>query len=296
MSYQEAFSAVEKNEEYIVELLRKLIAVDTSVPPGENYEKLIEILEPEFETFGFTNERVVMPGDKVAQMPWDLSGPRTNLVSTLKVGDKPLASAYSHMDVVPILDQEWSQDPFGGAIVDGKLYGRGTVDMKYAFACFLGAMKVITEMGLEPNYSLNFLSCTDEELGVYPGARYLAEEGYFSPHLLWLELGAMEPIITIGAAGSIRIDVTAVGKSCHSGMNYLGINAIEELIPVLNELIALKQEAEKRLSRIPHLPPAGKSLRQDDPDVQPEYHQGRHQGEHRPRGVRADRQPEIHHR
>ena len=257
MSYQDAFAAVEKNEEYIVELLRKLIAVDTSVPPGENYETLIELLEPEFKKFGFENERVILPEDKVAQMPWDLSGPRTNLVSTLKVADKPLASAYSHMDVVPILDQEWTQDPFGGAIVEGKLYGRGTVDMKYAFACFLGAMKVITEMGLEPNYSLNFLSCTDEELGVYPGARYLAEEGYFSPHLLWLELGAMEPIITIGAAGSIRIDVTAMGKSCHSGMNYLGVNAIEELIPVLNELITLKKEAEQRLSRIPTFPLPG---------------------------------------
>ncbi len=44
----------------------------------------------------------------------------------------------------------------------------------------------------------------------------------------------MEPIVTIGTAGAIRVEVTAVGKSCHSGMNYLGVNPIEELVPILN--------------------------------------------------------------
>ena len=129
--------------------------------------------------------------------------------------------------------------------------------MKYAIACFLGAMKVLNDKGIEPHYDLNCCLCTDEELGVYPGARYLAEEGYFHPHLLWLELGAMEPIITIGAAGSIKIDVKVQGKSAHSGMNYLGINAVEELVPILNELMTLKQEVEKRLSRIPSFPLPG---------------------------------------
>ena len=49
------------------------------------------------------------------------------------------------------------------------------------------------------------------------GRANLAEEGYFSNHLIWLELGAMEPIVVVGAAGSIRFDLKAVGKSCHSG-------------------------------------------------------------------------------
>jgi len=139
-------------------------------------------------------------------------------------------------------------------IEEGKLYGRGTLDMKGAVACFLGAMKVIRDLGLSPRYSINCLLCTDEELGVYPGARYLAEEGYFFNHLLWLELGTMEPVQIIGAAGSIRVDLKAIGKSCHSGMNYLGVNPIEELVPVLNNLIKLKQKVEKRLSRLPGFP------------------------------------------
>jgi succinyl-diaminopimelate desuccinylase len=255
MNHEEAFRAVEANEGYVVDVLRKIIAVDTSVPPGKNYARLIDVVEPEFKKFGFATRRVVMPEEKVAQMPWELVGERTNLVATLGNG-KPPVTAYAHIDVVPV-DEPWTKDPFGGEIEDGKLYGRGTVDMKGSIACFLGAMKVISDLGIEPHYDVGCNLCTDEELGVYPGARYLAEEGYFSPHLMWLELGAMEPIVTIGAAGSIRIDVTAVGKSCHSGMNYLGVNAVEELVPVMQELLSLKSEVEKRVSRIPTFPLPG---------------------------------------
>ena len=252
---QSAFAKVEQNEDYIVDVMRRVIAVDTCVPPGLNYDKLIDQVEPDFKKFGFQTERVVLPEDKVKQIPLELSGPRTNLVAKLNNGKPPL-SAYAHMDVVPI-DEPWTQDPFAGEIVDGKMYGRGTVDMKYAIACFLGAVKVINEMGLEPHYDLGCLLCTDEEVGVYPGARYLAEQGYFSPHLVWMELGAIEPIVVVGAAGAIRVEVTAVGKSCHSGMNYLGVNAIEELVPVMQELLVLKQDVEKRLSRIPSFPLPG---------------------------------------
>jgi succinyl-diaminopimelate desuccinylase len=255
MNQEAAFAAVERNEDYIVDLLRKIIAVDTSIPPGENYGELIDIVEPEFRKFGLETERVVLPEEKVKKMPWDLRGERVNLVATLQ-NDKPKASAYAHMDVVPI-DEPWTRDPFGGEVVDGRLYGRGTVDMKGAIACFLGAMKVLYDLGLESRYAVNCLLCTDEEIGVYPGARYLAEEGYFSNHLLWLELGAMEPVCTVGAAGSIRVDLKAIGKSCHSGMNYLGVNPIEQLVPVLNRLMDLKEEVEKRLSRIPAFPLPG---------------------------------------
>jgi succinyl-diaminopimelate desuccinylase len=255
MSYEDAFRKVEQAEGYIVDLLQRLIAVDTSVPPGENYSELIDIVEPEFHKFGFETTRVTLPEEKVAQMPWPLSGPRVNLVAKQRA-DRPEASAYAHMDVVPI-EGNWTREPFGGEVIDGKLYGRGSSDMKGSIACFLGAMKVLHEMGLEPHYALSCLLCTDEELGVYPGARYLAEEGYFSDHLIWLELGAMEPIVTIGSAGAIRLDIKGIGRSCHSGMNYLGINAVEEMVPIMNELLELKKKAETRLSRLPTFPVPG---------------------------------------
>jgi succinyl-diaminopimelate desuccinylase len=252
MNDSEAFARVEKEEEYIVDILQRIIAVDTSAPPGENYADLLDIVEPEFQRFGFETQRVIVPEDNVRQIPFELSGERCNLVASLKNG-KPKASAYAHMDVVPV-DEPWSVDPFAGEIIDDKLYGRGTVDMKGSIACYLGAAKVLHDLGIEPHYELDCLLCTDEELGVYPGARYLAEEGYFSKHLVWMELGAIEPIVVIGAAGGVKVQLSAFGKSCHSGMNYLGVNAIEEMIPVIQELLLLKQDVQKRLSRIPTFP------------------------------------------
>ena len=255
MDFKDIAALVDHEEEYIVDMLRRIIAVDTSVPPGRNYDRLLDIVEPEFKTLGFETRRVVVPPEKAARILLPLEGPRTNLVAAMKT-NKPRLSAYAHMDVVPV-EEPWTRNPFGGESADGKLYGRGTVDMKYAIACYLGAVRVLQKAGLEPHYNLECLLCTDEEVGVYPGARHLAEEGYFAPHLLWMELGAVDPIVVIGAAGAVRINVTAVGKSCHSGMNYLGVNAVEEMVPVMNELLALKKEVEARTSRIPSFPMPG---------------------------------------
>ena len=92
---QSAFAKVEQNEDYIVDVMRRVIAVDTCVPPGLNYDKLIDQVEPDFKKFGFQTERVVQPEDKVNQIPLELSGPRTNLVAKLNNG-KPPVSACNH--------------------------------------------------------------------------------------------------------------------------------------------------------------------------------------------------------
>jgi succinyl-diaminopimelate desuccinylase len=144
MDYSDAFARVEQEEEYIVDILRKIIAVDTSAPPGENYAKLIDVVEPEFQRFGFSTRRVVVPEDKVRQIPAELSGERCNLVASLKNG-KPKASAYAHMDVVPV-DEPWTVDPFGGEIIDGKLYGRGAVKGYEDF--IFGGISGSTDLGL----------------------------------------------------------------------------------------------------------------------------------------------------
>ena len=67
MDHQEAFARVEEEQEYLVELLKRIIAVDTSVPPGENYGRLLDVLEPEFHRFGFETQRVLVPEDKLEE-------------------------------------------------------------------------------------------------------------------------------------------------------------------------------------------------------------------------------------
>ncbi len=254
MDWQEVFERVDAQEEYLVEMLRRMIRIDTSIPPGENYPKFHDLVEPEFRKFGCRTQRVVVPEDKERMALKKLSGSRENLVASLK-NDKRKLSVYAHIDVVPA-GPSWTRDPFGGEVEEGRLYGRGTVDDKGPIACVLGAFKVMQELSLKPKFSIDCLLCTDEEFsGHYvAGADYLARQGYFTNNIVWLDLGAVEPIYTIGTAGTIQVDVTAIGKSCHSGMNFLGVNAIEQMVPVLVELMALKEKVEQRQSRLDAFP------------------------------------------
>ncbi len=250
--YNKAFEAVEANREYIVTTLRKLVNIDTTVPPGRNYEKLVAALEPDFKKFGFTTERVIVPEEKVKEIPYPLEGPRVNLVARKDVG-KEAVSIYGHMDVVPI-EEGWKCDPFAGIVEDDTFYGRGASDMKGSIACLMGALKVMHDLSLEPNFSMHCLLCTDEEIGVYPGVYHLALNGYVQGHMLNLELGAQEPIIMQACEGGIDVIITGIGKSCHSGMNFMGVNALEEMVPVIKELLALKKQVEKRESKVPSFP------------------------------------------
>jgi succinyl-diaminopimelate desuccinylase len=240
---QQAFDLVGTKEKRILDLYKTLIGVDTTVPPGKNYDTLLDLIEPEFQRLGFTTERVTIPDDLVATIPLPLEGPRVNLVATRSHGKEPV-TIYAHMDVVPI-EEGWKYDPFGAEYVDGRIYGRGTADMKGAIASVLTAVEVMDEAGIEPNHDLIVCLCTDEEIGGYPGIWHLAKEGYVKGHMLCLE-GGQDPRIGLASAGAIDVTVTTIGDSCHSGMNFLGVNSIDGMIPILNELYALKQEVEKR--------------------------------------------------
>jgi succinyl-diaminopimelate desuccinylase len=159
------------------------------------------------------------------------------------------------MDTVPI-EEGWDVDPFAGVIRDGRMYGRGIADMKGTIGSVLTALDVMRQQGLEPVWDLNILLCTDEEIGVYPGLYHLCLEGYVTAPMLCME-GSQDPVLRRGSNGSLDVTITVKGRSAHSGANYLGINALEEAIPILNELMVLKQQVEARRSALPLAPAPG---------------------------------------
>jgi succinyl-diaminopimelate desuccinylase len=248
---QKAFDAVDAQEPQLIERLRSIIAIDTCVPPGRNYDTLLDLVEPELKRLGFTTTRVTIPWEKVEQIPLPLEGDRINLVARLNNGKPPL-TVYAHMDTVPI-EEGWTHDPFGAEIEDGRIYGRGIADMKGTIATLLTALDVMNQQGLEPIWDLNVVLCTDEEIGVYPGLYHLLLEGYVTAPVLCME-GGQDPLIRLGSNGAVDITITTHGRSCHSGANYLGINAIEEMVPILNELMTLKGQVESRRSELPLAP------------------------------------------
>jgi succinyl-diaminopimelate desuccinylase len=254
MDFTKAFQAVDEQEATLIERLRAVLAIDNCVPPGENYDTLVDLLEPVFQEHGFATTRVVVPEEKIRQIPLPLSGERVNLVARLDNGKPPL-SVYAHMDTVPI-EEGWNYDPFAGEIEDGRMYGRGISDMKGTIASVWTALDVMQQLGLEPVWDLNVLLCTDEEIGVHPGLYHLALEGYVEMPMLCLE-GTQDPVLRLGSNGSLDTLITVRGRSAHSGRNYHGINALEETVPILVELLELKKRVEERRSKLPLAPEAG---------------------------------------
>ena len=262
MSLEQIYNTVDNlDREKVMSVMRTFINIDTTVPPGNAYRQYVDALIPFFKNLGYSLEEVDVPEELVKQIPYNLEGPRINLVATKNFGRDKDISFYGHMDVVPAPndgEKKWRFPPFEATMIgSGKIYGRGTSDMKGAMVCLILALQIIEELKLTPKYNINVLNCTDEEIGVWPGVRYLAEKGYVKGAVFCME-GVTNPIIPIGTAGALNVTVESFGRSCHSGMNFLGINALEETVPILVELMKLKKIVEARESKnIPGLPRFG---------------------------------------
>jgi len=252
-STEDVFAAVEGKRNRLVTLLQDLIRIPTVVPPGDNYEDMVQYLEPHFQKLHFVTERVVVPNEHIEKIPLPLTGPRINLVANRDYEKGHAVTLYAHMDVVPI-EEPWTKEPFEPIVENDKLYGRGAIDMKCGIASIIVALEVIDELGLNPHFNITCTLCTDEEVSVYPGIYHLAKEGHVKGHVINTELGAQSPLIVAGIAGAVDVSIRTKGRSCHSGMNFMGVNAVEAMIPILTELMVLKTEVEQRESSIPIIP------------------------------------------
>ncbi|GGE59828.1 peptidase [Priestia taiwanensis] len=169
-----------------------------------------------------------------------------NVVGTLKgVGGGKSLILNGHIDVVPEGDEaQWEFDPYSAKIVNKRLYGRGTSDMKGGNVCMLMALEAIIDSGIQLKGDVYFQSVIEEESG---GAGTLATilRGYTADAVLIPEPTSMK--IFPKQQGSVWFRMTIHGKSAHGGTRYEGVNAIELSMRVVAHI----QELEKvRNSRI----------------------------------------------
>lgn len=156
----------------------------------------------------------------------------------------------AHVDVVPVGDRSsWSQDPFGGAVVDGRLYGRGATDMKGGLAAAMWAVKTALGQGLEPRGDVVFHVVSDEEV-VGNGTREIVDRAPACDVTLSLEPTELRLCAAEGGLVHFRIEVE--GVEAHASTRYLsvhaggksggGVNAIEKTI----KLVVALQELERQ--------------------------------------------------
>jgi acetylornithine deacetylase/succinyl-diaminopimelate desuccinylase-like protein len=147
-----------------VPLLRDLIRIDTTNPPGRETEcvtylrRLLDDTDVDITVLGPDPDRANL----VARFPGR--------------GVAPPLLLHAHSDVVPVDGQRWTQPPFEARVVDGHIWGRGAIDMKGGIAMMLSALSRLASQGERPAGDVILAIVADEEAGSAVGARYLVNE------------------------------------------------------------------------------------------------------------------------
>ncbi len=187
---------------------------------------------------------------------WDVGPSATFPAHPLLVATRPGSGGgrslafNAHVDVVPVGDRSsWSQDPFGGEVVEGRLFGRGATDMKGGLAAAMWAVKQALGQGLEPRGDIVFHVVSDEEV-VGNGTREIVERA--QPCDVTLSLEPTELRLCAAEGGLVHFRIEVDGVEAHASTRYLsvhaggrgrgGVNAIEKTIKIIQAL----QELERR--------------------------------------------------
>ena len=217
-----------------VRFLQELVRVPTDTPPGNNAphaERTAVLLE----AMGLHAEQHAVPADEVHAAGMQSV---TNLVVRRRFGPGRTVLLNAHGDVVPP-GEGWTHDPYGGEIVDGKMYGRATAVSKCDFASYTFALRAL-EAVVQPRHgSVELLFTYDEEFGGELGPAWLLQRGIVKPDLM-IAAGFSYQVIT-AHNGCLQLEVTVHGKMAHAAIPDSGIDALQAAVHILNALYAQNQ-------------------------------------------------------
>ncbi|CAM3424641.1 ArgE/DapE family deacylase [Polaromonas hydrogenivorans] len=226
-----------------VQFLQALVRVPTDTPPGNNAphaERTAELLED----FGFEVEKYPVPADEVKAYGLESL---TNLIVRRQYGPGRIIALNAHGDVVPPGDG-WTHDPYGGEIVDGKLYGRASAVSKSDFASYTFAVRALEALGLQLLGGIELLFTYDEEFGGELGPGWLLDNKLSRPDLL-IAAGFSYQVIT-AHNGCLQMEVTVHGKMAHAAIPDTGIDALQGATAILTALYRQNQIYQSITSQV----------------------------------------------
>lgn len=229
------FAAIDAAEDEMVSFTSEMIRIPTVNPPGDAYVECAEFIGRRLVECDFAVDYPVAEG-RPEHTP---QHPRMNVVG-LRRGrsDRPLVHLNGHFDVVPA-GNGWTVDPFGGEVKNGRIYGRGTCDMKAGITAAIYAAEAIRRAGVPLHGSVEISGTVDEESGGFAGMAYLAQQGRVSADRTDAVI-ITEPTNTdriyIGHRGVYWFEVITRGRIAHGSMPFLGANAIEHMGVILDRI------------------------------------------------------------
>ena len=231
-----------------VKFLQALVQVPTDTPPGNNAphaERTAELLKG----FGFEAEKHAVPQADV--LAYGLQS-LTNLIVRRRYGEGKTIALNAHGDVVPP-GEGWSHDPYGGEVVDGKLYGRASAVSKSDFATYTFAVRAIETLKAQLKGTVELHFTYDEEFGGELGPGWLLKHKLTKPDLL-LAAGFSYQVVT-AHNGCLQMEVTVHGRQAHAAIPDTGVDALQGAVAVLNALYhqnTLYRQVTSKVAGITH--------------------------------------------
>jgi succinyl-diaminopimelate desuccinylase len=228
-----------------IRFLKRLINIDTQVPPGHNYDTICEMLSKKYSDMGCETE-IYTATDKYLDLSGakylNLEGSRSNLVVEYRgASEKPILHISAHIDCAAIQEEGWTVDPLGGKVTEstpyeksihdeggGYIWGRGAADDKGEIVAMTLALQAIIDMDVALRGELVLTCNCDEEIGGVAGLGFLIKEGIIKADM-GIQLDGGLDGIGLAAMGRTRFLLRTHGKSYHGQMPILGVNAIEKM-------------------------------------------------------------------
>ncbi len=248
------FDRIDAMREDMIALTQNLVHIPTVNPPGRFYEDCARLIGDRLRGKGFGIEYVNAEGEKSHSTDY----PRTNVIARVEGdGSGPCVHFNSHIDVVEA-GNGWTTDPWGAEVKDGRIYGRGTGDMKGGLAASMIAVEAILAEGLKFPGAFEISGTADEESGGWAGVGYLAKKGYFSKdrvqHVIIPE-PLNQDCVCLGHRGVWWAEVETLGRVAHGSMPYLGVNAIRGMGAFIHKVEQqLYPELDTRTTAMPVIP------------------------------------------
>jgi succinyl-diaminopimelate desuccinylase len=221
--------------DYELELLSKLVSLDTDSNEKRNYEECSSLISDEARKIGLDAE--ILDGKVILK---DDNRPRPNVIISLDKHSDTTLLLVTHYDIVPP-GEGWSHDPFKVTIEDDKAYGRGASDDKSAIVACLGALAKIREDS-SADINVKLIVTCDEEVGGEAGIEYLTDNVKIKGDAA-LVVDSGPEFVSCGASGIIWGKLKIRGKQGHAGYPHKAVNAIEEALKIISSL----QEYRKKL-------------------------------------------------
>lgn len=225
--------SIEARRDELVALTCDLVRFPTVNPPGDAYAPCAEFIAERLQKSGYETKLIVAEGEPGHTRQY----PRVNVVAR-RDGRAPGPTIHfnSHIDVVEA-GHGWTVDPFAPTIKNGRIYGRGTCDMKGGLATSIIAADAFMQIYPDFPGAIEISGTVDEESGGYAGVGYLAKKGLFSrprvDHVI-----IPEPLnkdrICLGHRGVWWAQIETHGRIAHGSMPFLGDCAVRHMGAVID--------------------------------------------------------------